>query len=103
MSWIPRKGKMGRFLKMITPTCKDVTRMMSEAMDRRLPLRKRIAIYVHRLICLWCDRYYRQLRLTRDWSRKFHLHLEDISKEELTPDVKTKIKLAMHREHKSEE
>ena len=77
--------------------------MMSEAMDRRLPLRKRVAIYVHRLICVWCDRYYRQLHSLRDQSKKFHLHLEDVSNEKLTPDVKTKIKLAMHREHNSEE
>ena len=77
--------------------------MMSEAMDRRLPLRKRFTIYLHRLICVWCDRYYRQLRLMQDRSKKFHLHLEDISNEELAPDAKTKIKLAMHLEHKSKE
>jgi hypothetical protein len=94
---------MGRFLEMITPPCRDVTRMMSEAMDRRLPLRKRVAIYVHRLICVWCDRYYRQLHSLSDLSKRFHLHLEDVSKDELTPDVKTKIKLAMHHEHKSNE
>jgi hypothetical protein len=94
---------MGRFLKMITPTCKDVTRMMSEAMDRPLPLQKRVAIYVHRLICVWCDRYYRQIHSLRDRSKSLHLHLEDLSEEKLSPDVKTKIKLAMHREHKSRE
>ncbi len=75
--------------------------MMSEAMDRRLPFRKRITIYVHRLICVWCDRYCRQLHMTRDWSKKFTLHLEDASNEELPPNVKTKIKLAIQREHKS--
>ena len=94
---------MGRLLEIITPSCKNVTRMMSEAMDRPLSLRKRVAIYGHRLICVWCDRYYRQLHLMRDRSKKFHLHLEEISKVELIPEVKTKIKLAMHREHKSKE
>jgi hypothetical protein len=77
--------------------------MMSEAMDGPLPIQKRIAIYVHRLNCVWCDRYYRQLRLTRDWSKKFHLHLEELSKEKLTPEEKNKIKLAMRREQKSKE
>jgi hypothetical protein len=100
MSWISRKVKMGRFLEMITPPCKDVTRMMSEAMDRPLPLRKRVAVYVHRLICVWCDRYCRHLRMTRDWSKKFKLHLEDVSNDKLPSIVKAKIKLAMHRENK---
>ena len=77
--------------------------MMSEAMDRPLPLLMRVVIYMHRLNCVWCDRYYRQLLLMRDRSKKFHLHLKDISKEELPPDAKTKIKIAMHREHKSTE
>jgi hypothetical protein len=91
---------MGRFLEKITPSCKDVTRMMSEAMDRQLPLRKRLAVYLHRLTCVWCDRYYRQLHLMRDRSKKFHLHLDDVSNEELTPDAKVKIKRAMHGESK---
>jgi hypothetical protein len=91
---------MGRFLEKITPSCKDVTRMMSEAIDRQLPLRKRFAVYLHRLICVWCDRYYRQLHLMRDRSKKLHLHLDDVPNEELTPDAKTKIKRVMHGESK---
>jgi hypothetical protein len=94
---------MGRLLELITPPCKDVTRMMSEAMDRPLPFRKRITIWVHRLICVWCDRYSRQLRMTRDWPKKFIVHLEDVSNEELPPKVKTKIKLAIQGEHKFKE
>jgi len=94
---------MGRILEKLTPSCKDVTRMMSEAMDRRLPLRQRLAIYLHRLICVWCDRYYRQIHSLRDHSKSLHLHLENLSEEKLSPDVKSKIKLAMHREHKSRE
>jgi hypothetical protein len=77
--------------------------MMSEAMDHPIPLRKRAAIYLHRFICVWCDRYCRQLRMTRAWSKKFMLHLEDVSNEELPPKVKTKIKLAIQREHKSKD
>ncbi len=70
--------------------------MVSESMDRQLPLRKRLTVYLHRLICVWCDRYYRQLHLMRDRSKKVHLHLDDVPNEELTPGAKAKIKRAMH-------
>ena len=46
---------------------------------------------------------YRQLQSLRERSKGLHLHLEDLSDEKLSPDVKAKIKLAMHREHKSKE
>jgi hypothetical protein len=94
---------MGRILEKLTPSCKDVTRMMSGAMDHRLPLRQRFAISLHRLICVGCDRYYRQLQSLRDQSKGLHSHLEDLSDEKLSPDIKTKIKLAMRRELKSKE
>ena len=73
--------------------------MMSEAMDRRLPLRQRLAIRLHRLICVLCDRYYRQLHLIHD-ACEFHLHLDDKSTEALSTDAKDRIKQAMAREHK---
>jgi hypothetical protein len=72
--------------------------MMSEAMDRRLPLRKRLAIRFHRLICIWCDRYYRHLHVIHDASIDFQSHLEDVSTEVLSVKAKERIKQAMQRE-----
>jgi len=51
-------------------TCKDVTRLISESMDRSLPLRKRIGMRVHLLICKFCARYERQLLQIRDLVRQ---------------------------------
>jgi hypothetical protein len=50
-------------------TCKDVTRLVSESMDRSLPLGKRIGVRLHLLICRFCARYERQLLLIRDTVR----------------------------------
>ena len=50
-------------------TCKDVTRLVSESMDRSLPLGKRIGVRLHLLICKFCARYERQLLLIRDTVR----------------------------------
>ena len=50
-------------------SCKDVTRLISESMDRSLPLRKRIGVRFHLLICQFCARYERQLALIRETVR----------------------------------
>ncbi len=50
-------------------SCKDVTRLLSESMDRSLPLGKRIGVRLHLLICKFCLRYERQLLLIRETAR----------------------------------
>lgn len=52
-------------------SCKDVTRLISESMDRSLPLGKRVGVRLHLLICKFCARYERQLLLIRDTVRRF--------------------------------
>ena len=51
-------------------SCKDVTQLISESMDRSLPLGKRIGVRFHLLICKYCARYERQLALIRETVRR---------------------------------
>ena len=51
-------------------SCKDVTRLISESMDRSLPLGKRIGVRFHLLICKFCERYERQLLQIRETVRR---------------------------------
>jgi len=51
-------------------SCKDVTQLISESMDRPLPLRKRIGMRLHLLMCKFCSRYERQLLLIRETVRR---------------------------------
>jgi hypothetical protein len=48
-----------------TPSCQEVVRILSDAMDRPIPLHRRIAVRFHFLICTWCVRYHRQIGLLR--------------------------------------
>ena len=85
-------GKIADFLTRNTPPCSEIARMISDSMDRPLPLRKRLAIRAHREICVWCDRYHHQLHVLRNSSSSFHLHLNDISTDVLSADAKKRIK-----------
>jgi hypothetical protein len=51
-------------------SCNDVTRLISESMDRTLPLGKRVGVRVHLLMCRFCARYERHLLLIRETVRR---------------------------------
>ena len=55
----------------LTPHCRDITRLLSESMERRLPLRTRLLIRLHFTICVWCRRYDAQLKFLRKYSSEF--------------------------------
>jgi len=48
-----------------TPPCQDVVRVLSDAMERPIPLHRRIGVWLHFLICTWCLRYHKQIGLIR--------------------------------------
>lgn len=53
--------------------CKEVTRMVSESLDRKLPLYQRIGVRMHLLMCKFCSRFKKQLLFLRETIR---LHVE---------------------------
>jgi len=73
--------------------CKKVTRMVSESMDRKLPLHQRIGIRVHLFMCKFCSRYKKQLLILRKTMRLQESYLQD-TKPSLTlhPEARERIK-----------
>ncbi len=57
-------------------SCKDVTGLLSESMDRTLPLGKRIGVRLHLLVCEFCARYERQFLLIRETARRLAAAVE---------------------------
>jgi hypothetical protein len=75
-------------------SCKDVTRLLSESMDRSLPLGKRIGVRFHLLICKFCLRYERQLLLIRETARRLAA-TEGIPGETLSAEARERIRKAL--------
>jgi hypothetical protein len=46
-------------------TCREVTRLCSQAVDRRLTFHGQVSLCVHSLLCSYCRNYARQIRLLR--------------------------------------
>ena len=73
--------------------CKEVTRMVSESMDRKLPLHQRMGIRVHLLMCKFCSRYKKQLLILREAMRLQERYVEDTgSPITLPPEARERIK-----------
>ena len=68
---------MMRLMNLVLPTCEEVSRLASIAMDESLPLGKRIGLRLHLGMCVWCRRNAGQLQLMRRLSRcSIHDHGE---------------------------
>jgi hypothetical protein len=53
--------------------CKEVSRLVSDSMDRSLPFYKRVLIRMHLFMCKYCKRFKNQLELLRAASRHDNL------------------------------
>ena len=49
--------------------CKAVSQIVSESMDRNLPIHQRVLIWLHLMMCKYCARFKRQLLLLREVCR----------------------------------
>ena len=49
--------------------CKAVSQIVSESMDRVLPIHQRVLIWMHLMMCKYCARFKRQLLLLREICR----------------------------------
>jgi hypothetical protein len=83
------------FAAKITPPCHDITRLLSQSMDRRLPLFTRVAIRLHFRICVWCKRYGEQLDTIRKASRSIPERSEGTSNASLSENVRQRIREAV--------
>lgn len=90
------KEKLLDWLTHRLPPCKEITRMVSEAMDRKLPLRQRIQMRLHLMICAYCMRYFQQLQLMRETARLHSAQAEN-SDSSLSSEARERMKRTLYR------
>jgi len=76
-------------------SCKEVTQMVSESLDHKLPLVQRIGIRIHLMMCKFCSRYRKQLLILREAMRLQEKYLEETKPSlTLSPEARERIKLS---------
>lgn len=79
-------------------TCRDMSHLLSDGMDRTLPLHTRLRMRLHLQICVLCRRYRQQLSLIRSALRKGDTHLHEDNRTDapgLSPEAKARIQRAL--------
>jgi len=77
-------------------TCKDASRLVSEAQERRLGFRERWGLHLHLWICDNCRRFERQIRLLRQALHTLARREEtDTQGPELSPAARERIRKAL--------
>lgn len=79
-------------------TCEEMSRLLSDAMDRPLPWHTRFRMRTHLLICVLCQRYKQHLALLRAVLRNRGTKLNDDDRPNtpsLSPEAKARIQRAL--------
>lgn len=86
-----------RFLLRRLPACDQLTPVMSDSLDRALPLHGRLILKLHLFVCMRCTRYLKQLKLMRATIRARSLKLlsEEPASNALSAEARERIKRAL--------
>lgn len=76
----------------LTPKCTEVTRILSQGMDRHLSLKTRLQLRIHYLMCSFCKRYGKQLQYMRLVAREFPEKASEVSSAKLSDETKAGLK-----------
>ena len=74
-----------------TPNCSEMSRLASRSLDESLPLKLRVQMRLHHLICIWCKRYFRQLSYLHQAAPQLELKLPEPSGRSLSPEAQRRI------------
>jgi hypothetical protein len=85
------------FLLRHLPSCRNMTSLMSESLERPLSIRERVVLKLHLLVCAWCLWYLEHLRrmrqILRSESTETALELSDAIT--LSAEARERIKRAL--------
>jgi hypothetical protein len=83
---------------LLSLTCKEASRLQSQALDRKLPLMQRIGLRIHLLLCKWCRRYGKQIRFLHDAAGEHPDHLAEPAQQSLSQGARERIKQRLQTE-----
>lgn len=66
-------------------------------MDQRLPLITSLRMKLHYIICVWCERYAKQIAFLKRASRRLPENAANAGVEPISPDTKRRLKAEIER------
>ena len=90
--------RLARILRLLNLPCVEIVHLVSQSLDRDLPLGERLAVRIHMLYCTACCRFRRQMRILREALRRYTERAElgeVVFPSSLSPDARRRIKRAL--------
>ena len=81
----------------LSPSCQEVARLQSIALDRPLRRGERLGLRIHLVLCRWCRRYGRQLVQMHTLTHEHSVRLTETLPSELPPSSRERLKAALRR------
>ena len=76
----------------LMPSCRDASRLQSQALDANLSFSRRMGLSLHLLICKWCRRYGKQIRFLRQAAHQHEEKLSEAVPQKLSAEARERIK-----------
>lgn len=80
-------------------SCKEVSQLVSESLDRKLSLRQRLLVRIHLMMCGLCRRFRKQMFFLREKTKLFASQIPDWDNQandySLSHEAKQRMKEAM--------
>ena len=80
-----------------TPSCAEMSRLTSRALEQPLTIRLRLKMRLHFVICAWCRRYFEQINFLHEHAPTLGMQLGELPGRGLSPDAKSRIKTAVRK------
>jgi hypothetical protein len=65
---------LARVVSLLSPSCKQASRLQSESLDRPLTFFEGFGLRIHLFLCKWCRRYGAQLKFLRSAAHQCEDH-----------------------------
>lgn len=78
-----------------TPSCAEMSRLTSQALEQPLTFKMRMKMRLHFVICAWCRRYFEQINFLHQSAPKLELQLGDLPGRGMSLEAKQRITLKL--------
>lgn len=80
-------------------SCKQVSRLVSQSLERKLTYRERFGLSLHLMMCDACKLFSRQLRLLRQAMQRIGRNVEQDTQTVLSDEARKRIAIKLESNH----
>jgi len=78
-----------------TPNCAEMSRLASQSLEQPLSLKMRLKMWLHFLICVWCERYQKHLKFLHRAAPRLGEPIDSVASPILSVEAKERIKVRL--------